>query len=64
MAPGASCASPRYSVSCPAMIRRSVDLPEPLRPSTPILAPGKKESEMSFSTCLSGGCVRLNRYIE
>jgi hypothetical protein len=46
------------------MIRSSVDLPEPLRPRTPIFAPGKKDKEMSFSTCLSGGCVRLNRYIE
>ena len=45
------------------MIRSSVDLPEPLRPSTPIFAPGKKDSEMSFSTCLSGGCVRDSLYI-
>ena len=63
VAPGASCASPRYSVSCPAMIRSRVDLPEPLRPSTPILAPGMKLSEMSLSTCLSGGCVRLSLYM-
>ena len=45
------------------MIRSKVDLPEPLRPSTPILAPGMKLSEMSFSTCLSGGCVRLSLYM-
>ena len=45
------------------MIRSSVDLPEPLRPSTPILAPGMKLSEMSFSTCLSGGCVRDSLYM-
>ena len=45
------------------MIRSSVDLPEPLRPRTPILAPGKKLSEMSLSTVLSGGCVRLSLYI-
>src|SRR4051812_44186149 len=45
------------------MIRSSVDLPEPLRPSTPILAPGMKLSEMSLSTCLSGGCVRDSLYI-
>jgi hypothetical protein len=63
VAPGASCASPRNSVSFPAMIRRSVDLPAPLRPSTPILAPGRKLSEMSLSTCLSGGCVRDSLYI-
>ena len=63
VAPGASCASPRYSVSCPAMIRSRVDLPEPLRPRTPILAPGMKLSEMSLSTCLSGGCVLLSLYM-
>ena len=63
MAPGASCASPRKSLSLPAMIRSSVDLPVPLRPSTPILAPGKKLSVMSFSTVLSGGWVRLSLYI-
>ena len=63
-APGASWASPRYSWSSPAMIRSSVDLPEPLRPSTPIFAPGKKDREMSFSTCLSGGCVLFSLYIE
>ena len=45
------------------MIRSRVDLPEPLRPRTPILAPGRKLREMSFSTCLSGGCVRNSLYI-
>jgi hypothetical protein len=30
----------------PAMMRSRVDLPAPFRPSTPILAPGKKEREM------------------
>jgi hypothetical protein len=45
------------------MIRSSVDLPDPLRPSTPIFAPGMKLSEMSLSTCLSGGCVRDSLYI-
>src|SRR4051794_13436210 len=62
-APGASWASPRYSVSWPAMMRSSVDLPAPLRPRTPIFAPGRKLSEMSRSTCLSGGCVRDSLYI-
>jgi hypothetical protein len=28
------------------MIRNSVDLPEPFKPSTPILAPGKNDREM------------------
>ena len=45
------------------MIRSSVDLPVPLSPSTPILAPGKKLSEMSFNTVLSGGWTRLSLYI-
>jgi hypothetical protein len=41
-------ASPSISLSMPAMILSKVDLPEPLVPSTPILAPGKKDSEMSL----------------
>ena len=44
---GIGTASPSMSWSRPAMILSSVDLPEPFRPSTPILAPGKKDSEMS-----------------
>ena len=63
LAPGASWASPRNSVSCPAMIRSSVDLPAPLGPSTPIFAPGRNESEMSSSTRLSGGWTRDSLYI-
>ena len=63
VAPGASIASPRYSLSTPAMIRSSVDLPVPFRPRTPIFAPGKKLSEMSFRTVLSGGWDRLSLYI-
>src|SRR5687768_18334017 len=43
------------------MIRSRVDLPAPLSPRTPILAPWKKLSEMSASTCLSGGWVRETR---
>ena len=39
VAPGASMTSPPIWVSSPAMIRSSVDLPEPFGPSTPILAP-------------------------
>ena len=45
------------------MIRSSVDLPAPLRPSTPILAPGKKLREMSLRTFLSGGWTRESLYI-
>ena len=37
------------------MILSSVDLPAPFNPTTPILAPGKNDSEMSFSTCLPPG---------
>ena len=32
------------------MIRKSVDLPAPFGPRTPILAPGRNESEMFAST--------------
>ena len=35
------------SVSVPAMIRSSVDLPEPFRPSTPIFAPGKRTARFA-----------------
>jgi hypothetical protein len=45
------------------MIRSSVDLPEPLYPSTPILAPGKKLRETSVSTLVSGGWVRETLYM-
>ncbi len=45
------------------MILSSVDLPEPLRPSTPILAPGKKLSEMSLRIWRLGGTVLLTRFI-
>ena len=31
------------------MMRSRLDLPEPLSPSTPILAPGKNDSEISLS---------------
>ncbi len=48
-------ASPVYSSSRPDMMPSSVDLPEPFAPSTPIFAPGKNDSEMSFSTSRSGG---------
>ena len=41
------------------MILSSDDLPEPFRPSTPILAPGKKLSEMFFRIVRWGGTVLL-----
>ncbi len=37
------------------MIFSSVDLPDPFRPSTPILAPGKKDRLMSRRMTRFGG---------
>ena len=48
-------ASPSISVSIPAIIRSKVDLPAPFKPSTPILAPGKNDSEISLRMCFLGG---------
>ena len=45
------------------MIRSSVDLPEPFRPSTPILAPGKKLREMSRRMTRFGGTILPTRFI-
>jgi hypothetical protein len=56
-------ASPSISLSSPAMILSSVDLPEPLTPSTPILAPGKKLSEMSLRICRFGGTILPTRFM-
>ena len=36
------------------MIRSRVDFPAPFGPRTPILAPGRNDSEMSRITCRSG----------
>ena len=56
-------ASPSMLVSTPAMIFSSVDLPEPLRPSTPILAPGKKDREMSRRMVRLGGTTFETRFM-
>ena len=61
--PGCGRASPSMSVSIPAMIRSSVDLPEPFRPSTPILAPGKKDRLMSRRIIRLGGTTLETRFI-
>jgi hypothetical protein len=45
------------------MIFNSVDLPEPLVPSTPIFAPGKKLSEMSLRICRFGGTILPTRFM-
>ena len=47
--------SPWNSVSTPAMIFRSVLLPAPFEPMTPILAPGRKARVIPLMTALSGG---------
>jgi hypothetical protein len=57
--PACGRASPVKSVSTPAMIRSTVDLPAPFSPSRPILAPGKKLSEMSLMIWRLGGTVLL-----
>ena len=63
LAPSAAQASPVKLSSWPAMTRSRVDLPEPLRPSTPILAPGKNDSQMSFRTCLPPGKVLFRPFM-
>ena len=45
------------------MIFSRLDLPEPLSPSTPILAPGKKDSEMSLRITRLGGTILPTRFI-
>ena len=58
---GIGTASPSKLLSTPAMILSSVDLPEPLRPSTPILAPGKNDSEMFLRISRLGGTILPTR---
>ncbi len=60
---GIGVASPSISVSMPAMILSSVDLPEPFTPSTPILAPGKKDRETSLRIWRLGGTILPTRFI-
>ena len=51
-------------VTNPATAASKVDLPEPFRPSTPILAPGKKLMETFFKICRLGGTVLVTRFME
>src|SRR4030065_2458664 len=63
--PGIGIASPSKSRSTPAMMGISEDFPEPFWPKRPILAPGKKMSEMSLRICRLGGTIlptRLREY--
>jgi hypothetical protein len=41
-----------------------VDLPEPLVPNTPILAPGKKDKDTLRKIWRLGGTVLVTRFIE
>ena len=59
--PGIGIASPSKSLSTPAMIRSSVDFPEPFSPSTPIFAPGKKFSEIFLRMTRLGGTTLPTR---
>ena len=45
------------------MIRKRVLLPAPFAPRTPILAPGRNASQISFRTVLSGGWTLLRPFI-
>jgi len=60
---GIGTASPSKFLSSPDMIFSRLDLPDPLRPSTPILAPGKKDSEMSLRIWRFGGTTLPTRRI-
>ena len=60
---GIGVASPSYSLSTPAMILSRLDFPEPLTPSTPILAPGKNDSEMFLRIWRLGGTILPTRFI-
>src|SRR6187399_2847433 len=56
-------ASPSMDLSTPAMILSSVDLPEPFRPSTPILAPGKKLRDTPLRISRFGGTILPRRFM-
>jgi hypothetical protein len=40
-----------------------VDFPDPFNPSTPILAPGKNDKDMSWIMNLFGGTILATRFI-
>src|ERR1700744_6771580 len=61
--PGIGMASPSKSLSTPALIFSSVGLPEPFRPSTPILAPGKKLRDTPLRISRFGGTILPRRFI-
>src|SRR4030095_19800 len=61
--PGIGTASPSNSRFSPALIRNSGDLPDAVHPSTPILAPGKNDREMSLRMTRFGGTIFPTRFI-
>ena len=61
--PGIGIAWPSKSLSMPAMIFSTVDLPAPFSPRRPIFAPGKNESEMFLRICRLGGTTLPTRII-
>ena len=62
--PGIGIASPSIVlVDAGHDLAAGVDLPEPFRPSTPILAPGKNDSEMSLRMTRLGGTTLPTRFI-
>ena len=56
--PGLRNASPLDTLSIPAMILSRLDLPAPLGPTTPILAPGRNDSVTSSKMTLSPWALR------
>ena len=54
---------PPSGCSAPLNILKSVDLPAPFKPKTPILAPGKKLKEISFNTKPYCNQIELNPFL-
>src|SRR5580765_6498989 len=63
VAPGSRIASPFDGCSKPAMILSRVDLPVPLGPTTPILAPCRNDSVTLSRTTLSPCALRTLRRV-
>jgi hypothetical protein len=61
--PSRSIASPLETSSMPAMILIRLDLPAPFGPTTPILAPGRKDRVTSSRTTLSPCALRALRRV-
>ena len=58
VASGARAASPLEGMSIPAMIFRTLDLPAPFGPTTPIFAPGRNDSVTLSRITLSPCALR------